>query len=207
MSCNTSAKIRSCPRMPDLIHGIRFDRLTSAASRRPTPTVWPSMSAVRVAALILAGVCCAILSAPVNAGFVASNGLNPDQNTASPLDVLPALGYAGLQYGDYDLERLSNESTKCETQNVTEKPAELSALPMEQPVPFRTPLTNGWDVGLSGSSLIGSSDSPASGGGISSAGLLSQHCRQPISLLRYQSQQREFLFWPDALPFELFRPS
>ena len=206
MSCNTSAKIRSCPRMPDLIHGIRFDRLTSAASRRPTPTVWPSMSAVRVAALILAGVCCAILSAPVNAGFVASNGLNPDQNTASPLDVLPALGYAGLQYGDYDLERLSNESTKCETQNVTEKPAELSALPLERPVPFQTPMSNGWDFASSGPGFTGSKTSRTSSGG-GSAGLLNENGRLPEPLQSTRRHRQEFPFIPAAPVFELLHPS
>ena len=202
-----SGKTRSCPTMAELIHGVWFGRLTSAAFHHPTPTVWASISAARVAAVIFAGICCAMFSAPVKAGFQFSATLSSDQNIASPMNLLSALGYAGLQHEDCDFVGLSNESANCETQNVTEKPAELFALPMEQPVPFRTPLTNGWDVGLSGSSLIGSSDSPASGGGISSAGLLSQHCRQPISLLRYQSQQHEFLFLPDAPPFGLFQPS
>ena len=40
---------------------------------------------MRIRFLCLAGICCALFSDPVNAGFVASSGSSPDENTASPM--------------------------------------------------------------------------------------------------------------------------
>ena len=163
-------------------------------------------SCPRMAASILAGICCAVLSAPVNAGFVASNDLNPDQNTASSLDVLSALGYAGLQYRDFDLERLSHESANCETQKLAEKPAEPSIVPLERPLPFQTPMSNGWDLASSGPGFTGSRASRTSSGG-NSAGLLNANGRLPKPQWSNRRHGREFQFIPDAPLFELRHPS
>ncbi len=203
---NTSRKIRSSPAIAELIRGICFDRLTSSASHHPTPTVWDSISGVRTVALILAGVSCAFFSGPVNAGFVVSDGLNPDQNIASPKDVLLAPGYTGLQYGGYDFGRLSNKPANRETQNFEEKPACSSARPMEIPAPFQTPMSNVWDSASFGPGFTELRRSRTRAGG-GSAGLLSENGKSPKPPGSCRRNRQEFQFIPDAPPSELRHPS
>ena len=159
-----------------------------------------------MAAVMFAGISCAMLAAPVNAGFVVSNGVSPGESIVSPMDVLSALGFAGSQDGDYLVEGPSNESASCETQNAMEKPACATALPMEQPVPFQTPMSNGLDLASSGPGFTGSRTSRSSSDG-GSAGLLNESSELSKPLRSNRRHWREFQFIPAAPLFELLHPS
>ena len=63
----------------------------------------------------------------------------------------------------------------------------------------------GFAGGSNGRSLTGQSRVSSSSGGAPAA-LCTPACRLPVSLVRFRLQRKEFLFFPDAPPFEVFRP-
>jgi len=63
----------------------------------------------------------------------------------------------------------------------------------------------GFTGGPSGRTLTGQSRVSLSSGGAPAA-LCTPTCQLPVSLVRLRLQSKEFLFFPEAPPFEVFRP-
>jgi len=209
---NTSGEIRGRSVMADVFYGTRSGWIASAASRSNATNLSTWISASRLLAILLAAICCALSSTSAYAGIMFADALDPRQDAEPGAIVLTALGYAVpelgfCELGFFEIGRLSDESACGSSRKVEQRQAEPSALPMERPLPFQTPMSSQLALASSGQTFAGPSSSRTGGGGGVSAGLLNE-TRSVLKPLRSgKLLVREFQFLPAAPFFELFHPS
>ena len=204
---NTFGKIRRVCGTSYVICGTRFGWIASTTSRSNATNLSTWVSATRLLAILLSAMCCALSSTSAYAGVMFANELEPSQIAESAAAVLADLGCAVPERGFSEIELLTDESGCGTSQQVEQRQADPSALPMEQPRPLPTPTSSQLALSAAGQTFNGASNSRASGGGGGSSGLLSETARVLKSMRSGKLFVREFQFLPEAPPFELFHPS